>query len=418
MDVLIARYWQAVQQADPTDRIELAYRLLEQCVPLDSEAGYSVLCVLLNDANDIGIVIARIEDVLVPRFANMAPTLLPLLGHAYQRAYDLRVASLIFFVCERLGFLQGKNDWARDIASEVYSGLAENLFFQQYDGSNYPSASLRARLLFELFFQVNRPAAAAIDASGKTQARGPDFIIAGSAKCGTTYLYDLITRLPGVWSRRPKETHFFTNYHDFGTAFYARYFADCPDHLLCGEASPDYLDICNPALANYQDVALRIWDAWPKTRIIIILRDPVARALSLYGQMMTNENSKGPTPDRQSMEQLTLADMLAYRGGYVLESGKYVHGLRKFAALFGKSRLLLLNFAELAEPLALAGRLGQFLDLNLPPSFAAQLDWHRIDTNAGSRSAVAPELRAQLQQYYAESLAQLADEFRIELRHA
>jgi hypothetical protein len=107
----------------------------------------------------------------------------------------------------------------------------------------------------------------------------PNFFIVGSAKCGTTALFEYLTRHPKVFMPAMKEPKYFCS--DLktygGTRTYEDYmalFAAAPADSLTGEASTLYV---------YSKVAIeRIMARNPNAKIIMMLRYPVDAAHSLY----------------------------------------------------------------------------------------------------------------------------------------
>lgn len=110
-------------------------------------------------------------------------------------------------------------------------------------------------------------------------AERPDFFIAGVAKCGTTALYEYLRRHPSVFMPDRKEPYFFaTDLSIEGRVStlddYRRLFAPAPAHSLTGEASPFY---------TFSSVAVdHIMAHNPRAKIIMMLRNPVDAAQSLY----------------------------------------------------------------------------------------------------------------------------------------
>lgn len=117
----------------------------------------------------------------------------------------------------------------------------------------------------------------------------PHFIIVGAPKCGTTSLYNYLQQHPRIFMPANKEPRFFCNYDvakfEFGTkqfhpdivtsaAQYRQLFEDAPTDAVCGEASTDYLSCSGSA------DRIKAWN--PACKIIIMLRDPIARAFSEY----------------------------------------------------------------------------------------------------------------------------------------
>ena len=73
-------------------------------------------------------------------------------------------------------------------------------------------------------------------------ARMPDFIVIGSAKCGTTSLCDDIARGRSFFVSRPKEPEFFCRNENYakGLGWYASLFDGCGEGRLAGEGSTMY----------------------------------------------------------------------------------------------------------------------------------------------------------------------------------
>lgn len=107
----------------------------------------------------------------------------------------------------------------------------------------------------------------------------PNFFILGAPKCGTTSLARWLDAHPGVFVSPIKEPHYFsTDLANRAVTSFSRYqqlFDDATDaHRAIGEASTWYL---------YSKVAVEnIEQAYPGARYIVMTRDPVSMANSLY----------------------------------------------------------------------------------------------------------------------------------------
>ena len=110
----------------------------------------------------------------------------------------------------------------------------------------------------------------------------PNFFIVGAAKAGTTSLYSYLIKVPEVFMPSRKEPHFFapnvisqSYFHKVSSKEeYRTLFQGVRNQIMIGEASPTYLwDKDSPRL---------IHEMIPNAKIIIMLRDPVARAYSHY----------------------------------------------------------------------------------------------------------------------------------------
>lgn len=113
----------------------------------------------------------------------------------------------------------------------------------------------------------------------------PDFIIAGAQKCGTSSMHQYFTQHPRLLAGSIKEIHFFDGGLDpvwdkyaEGEALYRSYFplrsAVRQKNALCFEASPNY--IFSPTAAE------RMAGTVPCAKIVVLLRDPIERAISHY----------------------------------------------------------------------------------------------------------------------------------------
>ncbi len=109
--------------------------------------------------------------------------------------------------------------------------------------------------------------------------RLPNFFILGAAKAGTTTLYGHLKGHPEVFLSQVKEPHFFDNDAEYrrGYQYYAdTYFTQSESYSLRGEATPAYLRLP-------RKVAPRIRNCCgDKVKFLVLLRDPVQRALSHY----------------------------------------------------------------------------------------------------------------------------------------
>ena len=104
----------------------------------------------------------------------------------------------------------------------------------------------------------------------------PDFLIIGTMKGGTTVLYDFINMHNNIESAAKKEIHFFSlNYHK-GKDWYLNHFPN-DSSKLSGEASPTYFDTASTSL-----IPDLIKSFNPNIKIILIVRDPIERAVSQF----------------------------------------------------------------------------------------------------------------------------------------
>lgn len=115
--------------------------------------------------------------------------------------------------------------------------------------------------------------------SESDRARLPNLLIAGVGKAGTTSLYHYLSQHPDVCASAVKEPRYFRPNHEHGELeplqTYARHFAHCRAERYVMEASPQYFK------GGARCVEL-IRSTLDRPRLILMLRDPVARMWSEY----------------------------------------------------------------------------------------------------------------------------------------
>jgi hypothetical protein len=202
--------------------------------------------------------------------------------------------------------------------------------------------------------------------SASDRHRLPNFLILGAAKSGTTFLWAEFQRHPDIFMSQTKEPTFFTDsFHVTGHApAYARLFADAGDARWIGEASHIYMT--SPESADAVRSFLN------PERFVVILRDPIERAHSLYNHM-SRQGREWATSFEAGLarEERRLNDPRhrqsahnAFMNFAYVESGRYGAQLQRYFDLFGRDRFEVVFFEELLEnPVAVMTSLYDFLDV-------------------------------------------------------
>lgn len=107
----------------------------------------------------------------------------------------------------------------------------------------------------------------------------PDFIIMGTQKGGTTFLFHHLCQHPGVLEPQDKELHFFNqraheNIDNYKHHFPSKIRTFFNPRLISGEATPDYM--------IYPQVPELIHKHMPNAKLILLLKNPIDRAFSHY----------------------------------------------------------------------------------------------------------------------------------------
>jgi tetratricopeptide (TPR) repeat protein len=127
------------------------------------------------------------------------------------------------------------------------------------------------------FKQIQQSHPDLIDHWDTQQRRKPDFLGIGLPKCGTTSLYAYLKQHPQFLPAVTKEIRYFmkTNYDDLDLDYYLAHFpAIFNSDYLTGEVTPGYFTA--PGAAQQ----IKTW--FPNIKLILLLRNPIARTISGY----------------------------------------------------------------------------------------------------------------------------------------
>jgi hypothetical protein len=126
----------------------------------------------------------------------------------------------------------------------------------------------------------------------------PEFCIIGAQKAGTGWLWAMLDQHPGTSLPEQKEIHYFgsSELYAKGDDWYLNYFKGLDPDKVIGEASTTYFYDRVPYWYNdstqieFDDslplIPELISQKFPDMKFIVILRDPVRRAISAYSHWM------------------------------------------------------------------------------------------------------------------------------------
>jgi hypothetical protein len=232
------------------------------------------------------------------------------------------------------------------------------------------------------------------------------FIIAGVQKGGTTALFDYLGEEPGLSLSRVKEAHFFDDETQaWPTPDYGAYHAHFApfDGRPRGEATPIYL---------YWPASLqRICAYNPAMRLIVVLRDPVARAWSHWKMEYARGVETRPFAwcVRQGRQRLFDAEPWGFdREISYVERGFYGEQMAELFGLFPREQVLVLRADDLrADPAGTLAKTRRFL--GLPPGAAPRAREANVGREMDYGSQLTAADVAYLHGVYARDLERLAD---------
>ncbi|KFM61052.1 Heparan sulfate glucosamine 3-O-sulfotransferase 3A1, partial [Stegodyphus mimosarum] len=111
--------------------------------------------------------------------------------------------------------------------------------------------------------------------AGGAQRRLPQALIIGVKKCGTRALLEFLRLHPDIRATGP-ETHFFDRFYDRGLEWYRQQMPQSLESQITMEKTPSYFIT--------REVPQRLHRMSPSAKLIVVVRDPVTRAISDYTQ--------------------------------------------------------------------------------------------------------------------------------------
>ena len=225
-------------------------------------------------------------------------------------------------------------------------------------------------------------------APAEAEPTPPDFLIIGVPKGGTTSLLHWLGQHPQLWAHPRKELHFFNGAWEQGPAWYAAQFPvfQAGSGILRGEATPNYF--------HHPLAPARVAAAAPKARLILLLRDPLERAISWIEHLHRHEGLQGST------EALLLAELeQAETGTRALRDSCYDSALTHWREQCGNPLLVLRSEELFSQPEPTLARCAAFLGVN-PSATPAALSPQNV--NPQPRSALSQAALERLKAHLAE----------------
>jgi len=181
--------------------------------------------------------------------------------------------------------------------------------------------------------------------------RKPDFFVVGAAKSGTSAIWKYFQRHKDIFVTKDianKELGYYSN--NYGVNNKEQYLSNFK------EANPNQIigEVCHAYLSSKESADL-IKNDIPNAKIIIILRNPVERAYSLYNWMVMEgyENKisfeRALKREEDFLERKTVKESFLheYKENYFyVKSGLYFNQVKKYFDVFGKENVLIIEHKD------------------------------------------------------------------------
>ena len=147
----------------------------------------------------------------------------------------------------------------------------------------------------------------------------PTFLVIGAQKCGTTWLSHMVSQHPEVAVAPKKELHFFdhpSNYRK-GLEWYRNQLPVTPSTKAAGEFTPNYFWTSQNEKGiskdwNHESIPELVHESFPDIQLIVLLRNPVNRAISAYYHHIRNGRLTPKMSLSQVMRQYGIVSMGYY----------------------------------------------------------------------------------------------------------
>jgi len=230
--------------------------------------------------------------------------------------------------------------------------------------------------------------------------RAPEFIIVGAQKAGTTSLYNCLKQHPDILPASTKEIHYFSQHFTKGLDWYLQHFPEREADKISGEASPFYL--------FHPHSAERIAGELPDVKIIMLLRNPVGRAISHYHQQARRHHEKLPMLEAFQQEHARIdkawgnlvagqqiSGMKIQQCSY-LKRGEYLEQIQRYEKHFPSGQISIIESAGFFEhPHETLAKVFEFLHVD--PHFQPKDLWPR---KPGNYASTDPETLAFLRAHF------------------
>ena len=197
--------------------------------------------------------------------------------------------------------------------------------------------------------------------------RGPDYIIVGAMKCGTSTLAAQLGAQDGIFMTTPKEPNYFSDdaVYARGADWYAALFDAAAPGDLSGEASTHYTKLpTHPR--TLERLRADLPDLAP--RLIYLIRDPLARAVSHH----IHEWTQGVVGPDISEALTTHPEIASY--------GEYARQIAPWVEAYGAEAVLVLTLEGMqADPQGTLDRVAAHLGR---PGLTWRNDLERMNVSA------------------------------------
>lgn len=169
----------------------------------------------------------------------------------------------------------------------------------------------------------------------------PSFIGIGAQKCGTTTLHQMLKTHPNIYMPKAKEIHYFTLHHEKSISWYKKHFEDKKSEQIAGEITPFYI--------FHPQAPARIARLIPNVKLILLLRNPVERAISQYyhARRLGFENLELMEALEEEERRLKDGNEYSMQKHSYISRSKYYRQIKNYEKYFNKTQMFIIKSEDL-----------------------------------------------------------------------
>ncbi|MFW5795459.1 MAG: sulfotransferase family protein [Bacillota bacterium] len=237
------------------------------------------------------------------------------------------------------------------------------------------------------------------------------FFIVGAQRSGTTYLYKLLDSHPEIYMAKPMrpEPKFFCTDKNFkkGKNYYLYKFDFSKKHQIFGEKSTSYM--------THKETPKRIYNIFPNSKLIFLLRNPIKRAVSNYwfsvnNNLETKSFEYAIKNEEERIKNIKMKDFVNHPFAYK-KRGAYIKYINNYLKFFSKEEILILKSENLFWNKEYYKKVYNFLKVN--KSVRPNLLGEKTNNSKKRNDVLNSELINYLKEYYKEYDQELKSKFGI-----
>lgn len=253
----------------------------------------------------------------------------------------------------------------------------------------------------------------------------PDFMIIGPQRTGTTWLYENLNQHPHIFLSNPKEIFYFNildkpdnpRYKSNDLAWYLNFFYDTPEQYSHKNMSAltKFGERYNPkirgeATASYaamgKHLIKEIATLNPNIKIILMIRNPVARAWSHAKYFFINQSTK-TFADYSGKEFKNFFNI-----DYQIACGRFTEIIKNWSSLLKEDNLFVGSFYDIGKfPDQLLLRVFNFLGVRSDSKYIGPLARERIHST--EKIEMPGKYRKMLEEMFRDELDKIKQTFNL-----